>query len=248
MAVDISSAFVLAAGLGTRMRPLTDTIPKPLVALAGRTLLDRVLDRIAAAGIGKAVVNVHYLADRIEQHLAGRDAPLIAISDERAHLLDTGGGLVHALPLLGRLPVLVHNSDTVWIEAGASNLARLCAAFDADRMDGLLLLARRDGSLGYHGRGDFHLAPHGRLVRIGASEETAHVFAGASIAGPGLLRGAPRGRFSLNQLWDTALAAGRLYGIELDGTWMHVGDPGSLVAAEAKLAALSGPNHPGGPA
>lgn len=236
----ISKAFVLAAGLGNRMRPLTDVVPKPLVPLAGRALLDRVLDRIAAAGIGAAVVNVHFRANQIERHLAARVSPRITISDERAQLLDTGGGLVHALTLLGRLPVLVHNSDTVWTETAASNLARLCAAYDPLRMDGLLLLARRAGSLGYHGRGDFHLEPDGRLVRVTQGETAAHVFAGASIAGPLLLVDPPAGAFSLNRLWDRALGAGRLFGIELEGTWMHVGDPTALAEAEKKLSALGG--------
>jgi MurNAc alpha-1-phosphate uridylyltransferase len=236
MATKLDKAFVLAAGLGTRMRPLTDRVPKPLVGLAGRTLLDHVLDRIAEAGIGEAVVNVHYLADQIEQHLRGRRAPRITISDERAQLLETGGGIAKALPLLGDGPFLVHNSDSVWREAGLSNLAALAAAFDAGRMDGLLLLADRSTSLGYAGRGDFHLGADGRLRRVAPNETARFVFAGVSIATPRLMCDCPPGAFSLNRVWDRALAEGRLFGLALAGTWMHVGDPAALRDAEALLA------------
>jgi MurNAc alpha-1-phosphate uridylyltransferase len=235
MSIRLEKAFVLAAGLGTRMRPLTDRTPKPLVPLGGRALLDHVLDRIAAAGVGEAIVNVHYLADQIELHLRARRAPRITISDERAELLDTGGGVVRALPLLGPGPFLIHNSDTVWIERDVANLARLAARFDEVRMDALLLLAERQTSLGYHGNGDFHLGNDGRLKRIGKGEAAAHVFAGASIASPRLMRDAPAGPFSLNRVWDRALAEGRLFGIPLNGTWMHVGDPQALADAEARL-------------
>ncbi|MGE0700108.1 MAG: nucleotidyltransferase family protein [Hyphomicrobiaceae bacterium] len=237
MAIQLQTAFVLAAGLGTRMRPLTETLPKPLVRLAGRTLLDHALDRIAAAGIAEAVVNVHYRADQIELHLRQRTrAPRTLVSDERALLLDTGGGVTKALPLLGGRPFLIHNSDSVWIERGQGNIARLAAAFDASHMDGLLLLADREASLGYDGRGDFRLGADGRIARVGKGEEAAFVFAGVSIAGPRLLRDAPEGAFSLNRLWDRALSEGRLHGLVLDGTWMHVGDPKALAAAEARMA------------
>lgn len=226
------TAMVLAAGLGTRMRPLTDTFPKPLVPLAGRTLLDHVLDRIATAGIPKAVVNVHYLADKIEAHLAARTKPQITISDERDALLETGGGVVRALPLLGPGPFLIHNSDTVWIEKGVQNLRRLAAAWDAGRMDSLLLLARRDASLGYDGQGDFELHVDGHLTRRKEGTESAYVFAGVSIATRAMFDGAPQGRFSLNRLWDNAIARGRLKGLVLDGIWMHVGTPEALAEAE----------------
>ncbi|MBS0244698.1 MAG: nucleotidyltransferase family protein, partial [Proteobacteria bacterium] len=211
-------------------------LPKPLVRLAGRALLDHVLDRIAAAGIGEAVVNVHHLADTIEKHLATRTAPRITISDEREALLETGGGLIHALPLLGDGPWLVHNSDSVWIEQGAPALPILRQTFDPARMDGLLLLAERATSLGYGGRGDFHRGADGRLERVGTDETAEFVFAGASIATQRLVRDAPRGKFSLNRLWDRAIAEGRLYGVLLDGTWMHVGDPSALEAAERLIA------------
>ena len=233
------AAFVLAAGLGTRMRPLTDRLPKPLVPLAGRALLDHVLDRIVAAGVPRAVVNVHFKAEQIEAHLAARQAagrgPAIVLSDERELLLETGGGVRKALALLGAAPFLVLNSDTVWIER-QSNLQRLFAAFDASRMDALLLLADRATSLGYSGRGDFSRDADGRLGRVPKTGTVSHVFAGVSIAHPRLLDDTPEGPFSLNRVWDRSLAAGRLYGIPLEGTWMHVGDPAALAAAEQLIA------------
>lgn len=240
MSISLEKAFVLAAGLGTRMRPLTDRLPKPLVTLAGRSLLDHALDRIVAAGITEAVVNVHYLADLIEAHLRQRHQPRIAISDERDALLETGGGVAKVLPLLGTRPFLVHNSDSVWVEGATNNLGALAAAFDESRMDGLLLLADRETSLGYDGRGDFHLECDGRLRRVAKGETARFVFAGVSIATPRLMRDAPAGAFSLNRVWDRALAEQRLYGIALDGTWMHVGDPSALAAAEALLAKTAG--------
>jgi MurNAc alpha-1-phosphate uridylyltransferase len=236
MSISLDKAFVLAAGLGTRMQPLTLHLPKPLVPLAGRPLLDHVLDRIEAAGIAEAIVNVHYLADRIEQHLSGRHRPRIIVSNERAALLDTGGGVVKALPLLGERPFLIHNSDSSWIENATPNLPALAAAFDEPRMDGLLLLAECATSLGYDGRGDFHLDMDGRLRRVAKGETARFVFAGVSIATPRLMRDAPAGAFSLNRVWDRALTEGRLYGLPLAGRWMHVGDPAALEAANALLA------------
>ena len=244
MAIRLETAFVLAAGLGTRMRPLTDLLPKPLVPLAGRTLLDHVLDRLAAAGVDTAVVNVHYLAELIEVHLRARLAPRILISDERDALLETGGGVARAMPMLGREPFLVHNSDSVWIEpaGGVPNISRLAATFDAAAMDGLLLVAERSTSLGYDGRGDFHLAADGRLERVGRGGTADLVFAGVSIATSRLMREVPSGAFSLNRVWDRAIAEYRLFGLRLEGTWMHVGDPAALAAAEARLRLE--PRHP----
>jgi MurNAc alpha-1-phosphate uridylyltransferase len=218
------------------MRPLTDRLPKPLVPVAGRALIDHVLDRIAAAGIARAVVNVHYMADAIESHLASREKPAIMLSDERALLLDTGGGVRKALPLLGDEPFLVHNSDSIWLETGPSNIARLAAAFDPERMDTLLLLAPVATSLGYDGRGDFDLAPDQRLSRVVKGGRAAYVFTGVSIVHPRLMRDTPDGPFSLNRVWDRAMAEGRMFGLPLDGTWMHVGDPAAVQAAERCLA------------
>lgn len=231
-----TTAFVLAAGLGTRMRPLTDTLPKPLVPLAGRSLIDHVLDRLADAGITKAVVNVHYLADQIEAHVAKRSVPRIVISNERGALLETGGGVVRARPLLGDAPFVIHNSDSVWIENGRSNLTRLLDTWDGKRMDSIMLLAPAATSLGYHGRGDFHLGANGQLTRRASNETAPYVFAGVSIIHPGMFNGEAERPFSLNRVWDRAIAAGRLYGIVLDGLWMHVGDPQALREAEAAIA------------
>jgi MurNAc alpha-1-phosphate uridylyltransferase len=224
--------MVLAAGLGERMRPLTAEIPKPLVRLKGRPLIDHVLDRLAEAGVGRAVVNVHYLADALEAHLRLRKKPQIIISDERGRLLDTGGGVKHALPVLGPEPFLIHNSDSVWIEGVGSNLKRLFAAWDGGAMDSLMLLASAATSLGYEGPGDFAMGTDGRLIRRGERQMAPFVFTGVSIAHPRLFEGAPDGPFSLNRLWDRAIDKGRLFGVRLEGLWMHVGTPEGLVEAE----------------
>lgn len=229
-------AMVLAAGLGTRMRPLAPDLPKPLVAVAGRTLIDRVVDRLAAAGVSRVVVNVHHRADQLTAHLTRRTAPQIVISDERSALLDSGGGVAKALPLLGPEPFIVHNCDSIWTEGAGSNLARLCEAWDERVMDGLLLLAPVAASLGYAGRGDFALVPDGRLLRRGGDEMAPFVFAGVSIMAPRLMRDMPEGAFSLNRPWDRALGEGRLCGIVLEGQWMHVGDPQAVADAERYLA------------
>ena len=230
------TAFVLAAGRGERMRPLTSTIPKPLVPLAGRTLIDRVLDRLVEAGISRAIVNVHYLADTLELHLKRRTTPSIVISDERDALLDTGGGVVRALPLIGSAPFLIHNSDSVWIEGLSSNIGRLIDTFDETRMDTLLLLAPASSSLGYDGRGDFTMDASGIIARPGPGCVAPFVFAGVSIAHPRMFHDAPKGAFSLNVLWDRAIAQGRASGMRLDGTWMHVGTPQAVKDAEVAIA------------
>lgn len=232
MTQTVTTAMVLAAGLGTRMRPLTDVVPKPLVRLKGKPLIDHVLDRLAAGGIARAVVNVHHFADQIEAHLKGRTNPVLSISDERGALLDTGGGVVKALPLLGPGPFLIHNSDSVWIEGVGSNIARLSAAFDPERMDSLMLLALGATSLGYDGHGDFLMAADGLLTRRGERAEAPFAFTGVSIAHPRLFEGAPEGPFSLNVLWNRAIARGRLHGLRLDGMWMHVGTPQAIDDAE----------------
>lgn len=231
----IDTAMILGAGLGRRMRPLTDMVPKPLVHLNGRPLIDHALDRLEAAGIRRVVVNVHYLADQLEAHLKRRRSPEIIISDERDTLLDTGGGVVKALPLIGDKPFLIHNSDTAWIEGISGSLSRLISAFDDRRMDSLMLLALAATSIGYEGHGDFTMDPTGLLGRRMERQEAPFVFAGVSIAHPRLFKDAPKGPFSLNKLWDRAIAERRLYGARLDGTWMHVGTPDALALAEQRL-------------
>ncbi len=232
-----TSAMVLAAGLGTRMRPHNGHIPKPLVQMGGKSLIDYSLDRLADAGVERAVVNVHYLADAIESHLAGRKRPQIIISDERGSLLGTGGGIAKALPQLGGAPFFLVNSDTVWLDGVKPNFRRLAEAFDAATMDVLLLLAPTAGSVGYSGRGDYAMQPDGRLRRRDENEVVPFVYAGAAILTPALFADAPAGEFSLNLLFDRAGASGRLFGLRLEGLWMHVGTPEAVAAAEAALAA-----------
>jgi len=231
------SAMVLAAGFGARMRPLTATMPKPLVQVDGRALLDHVLDRLADAGVERAVVNVHYLAEQIIAHTAARAKPKVTISDERGLLLDTGGGVVKALAELGDAPFFHINSDTIWIDGVKPNLLRLAEGFDAAAMDALLLLAPTAGSVGYAGRGDFTMAPDGRLQRRGERDVAPFVYAGAAILSPSLFAGAPRDAFPLTALFDRAAAAGRLAGLRLEGLWMHVGTPEAIVEAEQAIRA-----------
>jgi N-acetyl-alpha-D-muramate 1-phosphate uridylyltransferase len=232
-------AIVLAAGLGTRMRPYNGQIPKPLIEIGGKPLIDYGLDRLAEAGVESAVVNVHHLADAVERHLASRQKPRILISDERGELLGTGGGIAHALPKLGGAPFFLVNSDTLWRDGGKPNFERLAEGFDAEQMDALLLLAPTIGSLGYEGRGDYAMLPDGRLRRR-ANEDTApFIYAGAAILTPALFGEAPAGAFPLTLLFDRAVAKGRLFGLPLDGLWMHVGTPHAVAEAEAALAATA---------
>jgi N-acetyl-alpha-D-muramate 1-phosphate uridylyltransferase len=231
------TAMVLAAGIGIRMRPLTDRMPKPLVRVGGRALIDYVLDRLADAGVERAVVNVHHFADQIERHLDGRQRPHVIISDEREHLLDTGGGIVKSLATLGDEPFFVVNADTIWIEGVRPNLERLAAAFDPATMDALLLLAPTATSIGYEGRGDFALATDGRLRRRGERDIVPFVYAGAGILAPGFFDNAPAGPFSLTRLFDRAEAESRLHGLRLEGLWMHVGTPAAIAEAEAAISA-----------
>jgi MurNAc alpha-1-phosphate uridylyltransferase len=230
------AAMILAAGLGTRLMPLTADLPKPMVRVAGTALIDHVLARLSAAGIGRVVVNVHHLADKLEAHLADRRSPEIVISDERGALLDSGGGVRKALDALGAGPFVIHNCDSIWTEGPATNLGRLLASWDEDTMDCLLLLAPTVTSLGYHGRGDFALDAAGRIRRPAEREVVPFAFAGVSIAHPRLLAGMPEGPFSLNRPWDRAIAQGRAHGIRLEGRWMHVGDPDAVALAEDWLA------------
>ncbi len=230
-------AMVLAAGKGERMRPVTDVMPKPLVKVDGKALIDHVLERLAEAGVERAVVNVHHFADQIERHLGGRSRPKIVFSDERDKLLDTGGGVVKALNKLGPEPFFHVNSDTLWIDGVKPNLRRLADAFDRERMDALLLLAPATNSVGYSGRGDYHMQPDGRLKRRGEREVAAFVYAGVAILSPALFAGAPEAPFSLTKLFDRAQEAGRLYGLRLEGLWMHVGTPDAIAGAEAAIRA-----------
>jgi MurNAc alpha-1-phosphate uridylyltransferase len=229
--------MVLAAGLGTRMRPLTDKVPKPLVPVGGKPLINHVLDRLAAAGVETAVVNVHHFADQLEQHLKPRRAPKIVISNERDTVLGTGGGVVKALPRLGATPFFLVNSDTLWIDGVKPNLERLAAAFRPDQMDALLLLAATATSVGYGGRGDFTMAPDGKLRRRRERDVVPFVYAGIAILSPALFRDAPSGAFALTQLFDRAIEQERLFGLRLEGVWMHVGTPDAVAQAERAILA-----------
>ncbi|MEP9376076.1 nucleotidyltransferase family protein [Aquabacter sp. CN5-332] len=228
--------MVLAAGMGTRMRPLTDTRPKPLVEVDGRPLVDHVLDRLAASGIEDAVVNVHHHADLLEHHVKGRNGtPRIHVSDERGRLLETGGGTKNALPLLGKEPFIAINADTIWIEGVRPNLSRLAANFDPERMDCLLLVAATALSVGYDGVGDFTMDGEGHLSRRPERLVAPFVYAGAGVFAPRLFEDTPDGPFSLNLVFDRAREAGRLYGLRLEGVWMHVGTPDAIGEAEAAI-------------
>lgn len=228
-----SRAMILAAGLGKRMRPVTATLPKPLIRVAGKPLIDHALDRLAAAGVDTAVVNVHYLAPLLEAHLARRDKPpRIVVSDEQGELLETGGGIVKALPELGDAPFYLMNSDSFWIEGPRPNLDWLAAGWDDERMDALLMLAPTVASIGYPGPGDFLMDKNGRLARRPERTIAPFVYSGAAILSPRLFRDAPAGAFSLNLLFDRAMAAGRLFGVRMDGIWLHVGTPEAIREAE----------------
>jgi MurNAc alpha-1-phosphate uridylyltransferase len=232
MSVTPTKAMVLAAGLGVRMRPLTDQMPKPLIRVAGQPLLDHVLDKLAGAGVSEAVVNVHYLPDQIIQHTAARARPRVIISDERDQVLGTGGAVVKALPLLGNEPFFHLNADTMWIDGVRPNLARLAEAFDPERMDILLLMAPTTSSIGYAGRGDYGMLPDGALRKRREHQVVPFVYAGAAIMSPSLFVDAPAGEFSLTKTFDRANEQERLFGLRLDGVWMHVGTPDAVEAAE----------------
>lgn len=232
MSVIPTKAMVLAAGLGLRMRPLTDNMPKPLVRVAGQPLLDHVLDKLAAASVSEAVVNVHYLPDQIIAHTAARSRPRVIISDERDEVLGTGGAVVKALPLLGSAPFFHLNADTMWIDGVRPNLTRLAETFDPDRMDILLLMAPTTTSIGYAGRGDYGMLPDGALRKRKEHQVVPFVYAGAAIMAPSLFDGAPAGEFSLTKMFDRANEQERLFGLRLDGVWMHVGTPDAVQDAE----------------
>lgn len=229
-------AMILAAGLGKRMRPITVTTPKPLVEVGGRSLIDYGLDALVRAGVERVVVNVHYLADQVQSHLGRRRKPEIVISDERRALLDTGGGIAHALPVFENEPFYLLNSDSFWIEGARPNLEWLASAWSDRDMDALLLVAPTVQSVGYNGRGDFRMDPRGHLVRRPEREVAPFVYAGAAILHPRLFASAPSGAFSLNLLFDRAAEAERLFGVRLDGLWLHIGTPDALGEAETKIA------------
>ena len=230
-----TTAMVLAAGLGTRMRPITDHTPKPLVEVAGRSLLDRALDALAASGVERAVVNVHHLAHRIEEHLATRSDLAFAVSDEREALLDSGGGVARALPHLDD-PFFVLNADTFWVEGSEPSLPRMAGALD-ETADIVMLLVPHERAVGFAGRGDFFMDEAGRLERRGERDRAPFVYAGALLMRRSTFTDAPAGAFSLNLLFDRAIASGRLKGVVMDGLWLHVGTPDAIGEAEAALEA-----------
>jgi N-acetyl-alpha-D-muramate 1-phosphate uridylyltransferase len=230
----VECGMVLAAGLGTRMRPITDRIPKPLVPVGGKPLIDHAIDRLAEAGVKRVVVNLHYKADMVARHLEARRTPSIALSRED-ELLETGGGILKALPLLDDMFYVV-NSDVLWLDGKTAALRRLARAWDPARLDAVLLLQRTTTALGYEGPGDFFLDPLGVLRRRREREVAPHLFAGVQILHRRLFDGRPPGKFSLNPLWDRAIAAGRLAAIVHDGEWYHIGTPAGLALAEERLA------------
>lgn len=230
------TAMIMAAGLGKRMRPLTATKPKPLIEVAGKALLDHVLDHLQAAGVKKIVVNVHYLADAVEAHLASHDHGLeVAISDERQQLLETGGGLIKAEPLIDADPFLAINSDNFWVDGPADTLKLLASHWDADRMDALLLLVPLARAQNHKGMGDFHMDRTGRLRRRDKSRVAPFVFTGIQMLSKRLLRDAPAGAFSTNILWNRAIEEGRCFGAVHQGLWFDVGTPRSIKMTEATL-------------
>jgi MurNAc alpha-1-phosphate uridylyltransferase len=238
MTKPITRAMILAAGLGTRMRPLTDDRPKPLVQVAGRALIDHAIDRLVAAGITLIVVNVHYQADMLKAHLAKRKDVEIRIADETDSILGTGGGIARALPHFEGEPFFVHNSDTIWAEGFGRALERMKARWNPDEMDVLLLMASLVTAMGYEGRGDFTMSPDGRLGRVPEGRLSPFAYPGVYIVHPRLFDGAPKGTFPMMVLWEKAIAQRRLYGIRLDGVWMHVGTPEAVKEAEAYIADL----------
>ncbi len=229
------TAMVFAAGLGKRMRPITDMIPKPLVKIGGRAMIDHMLDRFAEIGVKRAIVNVHYLADQIERHLARRTQPQIIISDEREQLLDQGGGIKKVLLLLGDEPFFICNTDAIWLEGARSNLARLAQQWDPERMDVLLLVAASTSSIGVDWPGDFHMDAAGRLTRRGESEVAPFVYAGVGIIKPQLFADVKEDVFRLAPFFFAAAERGRLFGQRLDGQWLHVGTPAAIEDAERAI-------------
>jgi len=232
----IDTAMLMAAGLGKRMRPLTATRPKPLVKVAGKALMDHALDRLAAGGIKTVVVNVHYLADTVEAHLKTRKDMDFRIPDEGAKLLETGGGLIHARPLLGDKPFICANSDNLWIDGPAETLGMMQRLWDSERMDALLLLVPLARANCHSGPGDFHMDANGRLTRRKIAHVAPFVFTGVQILSPRLLVDPPADVFSTNIFWNRAIAAGRLYGAVHQGLWFDVGTPQAIPVVESMIA------------
>ena len=231
------TAMVLAAGMGKRMRPLTATTPKPLVRVAGKPLIDHALDRMADAGIARAVVNVHYLADALEAHVKERATPTVVISDEREQLLETGGGMVKAADLLPDT-FFSCNSDNIWLDGPVNAFTELSDQWDDDRMDALLLMVPHKGAFNYRGKGDFHLDSHGRVSRRRSGRIAPYIYSGIQLLSKRLLRDAPEGPFSTNVLWTRAMEEGRLFGHAFTGSWFEVGTPDMIRPTEAALARL----------
>ena len=228
------TAMVLAAGLGKRMRPLTASQPKPLVRVAGKPLVDHALDRLAEAGVARAVVNVHYLGDALEAHVLERAAPKVTISDEREQLLETGGGMVRAQGLLPD-PFFCINSDNIWLDGPRDAFHDLSQAWDAERMDALLMLVPHCGAHNFRGKGDFHMDTRGRVTRRRSGRIAPFIFTGIQLVSHRMLRDAPEGPFSTNVLWDRAIEEGRLFGVAFTGQWFEVGTPAAIPATEAAL-------------
>lgn len=229
-------AMVLAAGLGTRMRPITNTMPKPLVKVHGKTLLDHGLDALVRAGVEDVVINVHHHADQIENHVASRSNLNITISDEREELLDSGGGIAHALPHLGKEPFYLLNADSFWIEGYRPNLVRMAEEWNSEQMDIMLLLSSMSNAVGFSSRGDFSMDAAGHLQRRGEKKIAPFAYAGAAILKPEIFANAPKGAFSLNKQFDEALEQERLFGLRLEGLWLHVGTPDAIHEAEKAIA------------
>ncbi|HEY6578145.1 MAG TPA: nucleotidyltransferase family protein [Rhizomicrobium sp.] len=231
-------AMVLAAGFGTRMRPLTDELPKPLIRVRGKALIDHAIDRLVAAGVEFIVVNLRHHADRLKAHLATRTDLEIRISHESDVILGTGGGIVNVLALFEGEPFFVHNADSIWVEGYGHALDRMIKRWNPDAMDALLLAAPLVNSIGYDGPGDFLMDADGRLSRVPEQQLSPFAYPGVQIVHPRLFDGARPGAFSINPLWDQAIDRGRLFGVRLDGVWMHVGTPEALARSEAFLADL----------
>ncbi len=228
------TAMILAAGMGKRMRPLTASQPKPLVRVAGKPLIDHALDRLEDAGVAKAVVNVHYLADALEAHIGGRAAPAVTISDERKELLETGGGMLKALPRLPD-PFFSLNSDNIWLDGPSSAFHDLSNRWNPDEMDALLLVVPHARAVNFSGAGDFHMDPLGRLRRRISGRIAPFIYTGIQLVSHRLMREAPEGAFSTNLLWNRAIEEGRLFGASFTGHWFEVGTPEAIAPTEAAL-------------